>query len=335
MADVNNFDPVALSIDGPRHRAELLRIGDYAATGGAEGVIAPLDCRVRSLATAGPQIRIDSGAIAIRNRSANIDNQTYIANNRAETKLDVAPTGASGRSDAVIVRVRDPQYAPWTSVLSGVADINTFPYAQPIIIQNVANTVTNATQLNLGYSAYMLARIDLPANTTNITQAMIKTQRAVTIERREFKFYRHDVAAGSGPYYSATSGTGFNKFPPTSALPDGSIYIPLYATKAIIRADITGLALVDGPYKGYWKFLLTYGGTDVYTWQVAFNEQEALAGRLSAHISDDIALPASFRGQVVSGRLTFSRVSGTGRLKADGDTQLSVDMDFYGQVAED
>lgn len=332
MANVINFDPVAVAIDGPKHRAELFRVLAYAATQGSEGVIAPYDCRVLDLfPTPGPQIRIQSGAVAIRNRSSNIDNQTYIANNRLETRLDVAPTGATGRTDLVIVRLRDPQYSPWTSVIPQGADINTFQYAEPLIIQNVPAGTTSALDLNLGYSAYALAKITIPPNTTNITQAMITTLRKVAVQRRTDFFKRQDVPNGTEPFSSATEDTWL-KFPPSTAIPDISIPIPDFATKAKIRIDITGLSLFSGNFSASWQYRM-FLGTDIITSANTFmNETEASLQRLSFVLSDDMTIPDTLRGKTVTGRLELMKHDGAGRLQANGGTQVSTDIVFYGSA---
>lgn len=324
MTNVNSFDPVAVSIDGGRHRGELWRNLAYAATQGAEGVIAPGDCKPRQLATAGPQVRIDSGAVAIRVRSANVDNQTYIANNRAETRLDVSPTGASARSDLVVVRVKDPQYAPWPTPAAGTAP--DYQYVEPVIIPGVPATTDDFFDLNLGYSAYALARIDLPANTTNITTDMIKGLRRVANQRREPWFGRFEFTGANED--SNTASTAFTKFP--VGVPTAQIYVPDFATKAVVRADITGLAIITGAYRGNWRFHLTDNIDWVDTMVTYANEQVAASQRLSFHVSDDIAIPAGHRGKTVQGYMQFAHISGPGKFRADTNVQISYDIDFYG-----
>lgn len=331
MANVINVDPVAWSIDGGRHPGDLLRVLAYAATQGSEGVIAPGDCRVRQLSTgAGPQVRIDSGAVAVRNRSANIDNQTYIANNRAESRLDIDPTTGSARSDLVVMRIRDPQFAPWQSVV-GAADPKTFQYAELLVIKGVPAGTTTFTQLNLGYSAYALARIDLPAGTTNVSDSMIKTLRSVAVQRRKPFFQRIDFPTGSTTEYSSTTTTDFRKFPNTVA--DFSVPVPDFATRCIVRAGITGLSHYDGSYRGEWHIQFNKSGETSFATKVIYaNEITPSDQRLSYDIRDDIAIPAEYRGQTSNVQLEFRRIAGTGRWRADENTQIYLDLDFYGSA---
>lgn len=182
MADVIGMDPVAWSIDGGRHRAELFRILAYAATGGGEGVVSGVDCKVRPLTTAGTQIRFDSGAVVIRNRSANVRNQSYVANNRTETRLDIAPNNTgTDRYDAIIVRIEDPAYAPWPTPAAGAAP--DYQYAKPFVQQNVGINFTHWSQITgapATWSAYALARVRVRANTNGtITEADIVDLRNV------------------------------------------------------------------------------------------------------------------------------------------------------------
>jgi hypothetical protein len=323
MANLNSFDPAAVSVDGARHRGELWRNLAYAATNGAEGVVGVGDCKPRQLATAGPQVRLDAGAVVFLNRSANAGSQAYIANNRSETRLDVAPTGASPRSDAIVVRVKDPQYSPWPTPGSP-AD---YQYVEPVIIQGVPATTTHFSQLNLGYSGYMFGRIDLPANTTNITTAMIVGTRRVANQRREPWFGRFEYTSGT-PENSITSGTSWNKFP--VGIPTAQIAVPDFATKMVVRADITGLAIVTGAYRGNWRFHLT-DNTDWVDTQLTYaNEQVAASQRLSFHISDMVEIPAGHRGKTVQGYLQFAHISGPGNFRADTNVQVSIDIDFFG-----
>lgn len=327
MADVNSFDPVAWSIDGGRHRAELLRVLAYAASNGAEGVVAPGDCKPRQLTTAGPQIRIDAGAIIFRNRSASVKNQCYVVNNRAETVLDVAPTGASGRSDAIIVRAEDPAYSPWPAPAAGTeAD---YQYVKPVIIQNVSASADSFDDLGLSYSGYMLGRIDIPANTTNITTSMIVGTRRVAVQRREPFFQRYDHN-GTVEYSTTTTVENYGKFPQNIA--DASIYVPDWATKAVVRVDLTGLALVDGAYHGNWQYQL-FGGDPLTTVNTKFtysNEQQAATSRQHIFVSDMVVIPVAFRDKTIGGHLEWGRLSGVGRWKADGNVQITVDIDFIG-----
>lgn len=328
MANVNSFESAAVSIDGARHRGALWRNLAYAATNGAEGVVAPGDCKPRQLLVPGPQVRLDSGAVVIRVKAANIDNQSYIANNTAETRLDVASTGATKRSDLVVVRIKDPQYGQWSNPAAGTAP--DFQYVEPFIIQNVPETTTSFGDLNLSYSAYALARLDLPPNTINVGTDMIKGLRRVCNQRRESWFGRFDHGATTQD--SPTSGETYIRFP-ASTFPQAQIPIPSWATKAKIRVDITGLSHLSGGYRGNWRWHLTDNtGNFVDTKTTWAAENTPGDQKLSYLVSDLIDVPDTLRDKTVTGYLQFAReaTASTGFFRADTNTAVSVDIDFIG-----
>lgn len=177
MANLNNFDPVAWSIDGGLHPGQLLRTVAFAALGGREGIVNYPDLRVHQLATPGAGVEIDPGAAVMRSGSPGVSGQSYAVNNRQVSRLDIAPTGGAARADLIIVRVKDPQYSPWLGIV-GAANPATFQYVEPFVIQNVPAALTSVWPLGLGYTAYAMARINIPANTSVITNAMITDLRS-------------------------------------------------------------------------------------------------------------------------------------------------------------
>lgn len=231
MATVYGFDPVAWSIDGGRHRGELLRVLAYASTGGSEGVVSPGDCRVHQLTTPGTQVAIDAGAILIRNRSANARNQTYVANGRSESRLDVPASGGTTRRHLVIVRVEDPQYSPWPTPSSAAAP--DYQYVKPFLITDVPAGTTSALSLNLGYSAYALARIDVPAGVSTISDTHITNLRELANPRSHRAMFSNNVGAAA----STLSSTSFIRWPNIEFRP----FVPSWATHAEGRIDIGGI----------------------------------------------------------------------------------------------
>lgn len=271
MANTSGFDPAAWSIDGARHAGDLLRVLAYAATNGAEGVVAPGDCKVHQLGTPGPQIAIDAGGLVVRNSSGNTRNQTYVSNARSQSTLDVAPTGSSaGRSDAVIVRMRDPQYSPWPSTVP--AD---YQYVDPIIVQNVSPSATKASDLNLGYSAYMLARLDLPKNTTNIGDAMVKNTRELAQPRSWHRFYGGPPGLSEAVVYppgTADDSSGAVALPgvrPDVEIPSWATHYDLVATSALQTvagskgATYVRLGDMNGPLINWDGELRQFTATDI------------------------------------------------------------------------
>lgn len=331
MADTIGFDPVAWSVDGGRHNGELYRVLAYAATSGAEGIVSPGDCRVRQLTTPGGQVAVDAGALLVRNRSANVRNQTYAANGRAETRLDIRPTGAAPRSDLIIVRIEDPQYSPWSAVPPEQAP--TFQYVRPFVLEGVSASTVNFWSLNLGYSAYALARVDIPANTTVITNAMIKDLRQVAIPRRH-----REVRVWSPPVATlrldpADAGLGYKHFPVLNQL----VACPEWATEMKIIVMVGNL-LQRGDFTG--------GMRAEYGWNLPGNPFLAtqVAGlhhigpdsaddqdRDTILIADTLAIPADYRGKehYVRTRSYYNNSAPkTGNATQDQWLNIVVDIEF-------
>src|SRR5688572_1189900 len=172
MAIVNGFETAAWSINGARHRGNLLRVVLFAGTSGAEGIINAADLKVTQNGAGTPQVNIATGAVVFRNRSAGAKSQSYAAMAPLVSSVDIATNGTGAtRYDLVIVKAKDPEYPGFT--LPGGSDPLTYQYVEPIVIQNVpAGTkdwAAYVTGLGTPYSAYALARIAVPPGASNIT----------------------------------------------------------------------------------------------------------------------------------------------------------------------
>lgn len=332
MANVYGFDPVAYSIDGGRHRGELQRVQLYSATGGSEGIIEAPDCKVRQLSTAGTQVRIDAGALLIRNRSASVRNQTYAANGRIESRLDVPAAPAGGRADLVVVRVEDPQYSPWPTPPAGTAP--DYQYVKPFLITNVPASTTTALSLNLNYSAVELARINLPANAVNITDAMITDLRKLAQPKRGFFLERYD-APDPSLVDTNTALNAYVQFPPTSQIANASVPVPIWATRANVRVLLTGVQVRTSALAGRLRLKMTGGSpsTSVYTRETYLNEQTFNGSRFSYEITSEVLIPASMRGFTLTCNTEWVKRGGTGFLRTEGDVQSVVDITFL-EIAE-
>lgn len=334
--DINGFEG-AWAVDGALVDADIMRVVAYAGTGGAEGVVSAADCRVHQLPVPGTQIVVDPGALLIRNRSAQVRNQTYAATAPAESRLDVTETGSSGgRSDLVVLRMVDPQFAPWTDALNGL-DPDTYQYAQPFIIQNVPPTTTRFDQLNLDvpYSAYALSRLDIPANTATITDSMVKNLRKVARPRRE----RH-VEIWTPP----SAAVDYNlhdeimRLFPQMIMP---VDCPDWATQLKIVVHLSNMLLTDN---------LTGGSRAEYGWNPdsegyiatpsgGWHKVDQAPGgdweRGHLTMGGELKIPAGFRGKTHNVRVGTSLNSDglTGKLTQDKWMTVVVDCEFL-EVAE-
>lgn len=331
MANEIGFDTAAWMVDGARIPGDLSRVLAYAATGGAEGVVSPGDCRVHELVVPGGQIEIDPGALIVLNRSAGVRNQSYVANARNRTLLDVGPTGSSGgRSDLVVLRLRDPQFKDWGTGDVPPEDLPTWQYAEPIIIPNVPPTTTAFQQLALDYSGYALARLDIPAETGTITDAMVKNLREVANPQRLRYQDRFDQAIDG----ETTDGSVevFYKFP--ANIPDYAVRVPDWATQAYISANITGLQILNAANLLTAHLIVSLtGGTPsqrVITKVTKVNEN--IAGERNSYVlGSKVDIPVQMRGALAQVRHEFRKVfNSTAAFRADHDTQIQYDIEFLG-----
>lgn len=307
------WDPVPWFIGGgAEHSPEVVRLMAYAATRGAEGIVGVADCKVSALGAPGGGFTVDPGAVVIANRSGGGTQQSYVARMATgETVMGIAPSGAQARSDLVVVRIKDPQYSPWQAP----ADRRIGPYLETFIISGVSASTTSAAALNLGYSAVALARIDLPANTSSVTNAMIKDLRKVANPRNQ-----RDVEVLM-PTGSQSSG-GTNAWVAAANFP-AVLDVPDYATTALAVVTVSGF--------------LCYGAADVvgqirlnFLGQASENVAVDMPGntRNSYTVAGRFTIPAQYRGTKVPIGIDFMRLSTTGEMRVDSYCTLVADVTF-------
>lgn len=330
MANVNNFDTAAWSIDGARHRGELLRSFAYAATGGREGVVTAADCRVSQTSTPGPTVQISAGAVAMRNRSAGAVGQSYVVENRANSTVDVPAPGGTARSYLVIVRAKDPQYSPWKTII-GTSDPATFQYVEPMVIGPVSATTTSVAQVaGVDYSAYALARIDMPAGTTAVTQSMIHDLRTIIQpahdpeEARTVRVWTPSVDA----VQLLAGHTTRQWFPRTNEL----IYCPPWATRATLMVTLNSLKYQGAQCWGNIQAEYGWNSDDSLLTTIPSGfHNEGLTDRKSLTVAGSFAIPASFRDKshfVRTGAVMDINRSGDAIVTQDNWSTVIVDLQF-------
>lgn len=193
---------------GAVHSAEVGRTLAYVASNGQSGVTQTNDFLVRALSTPGTSVRVAPGSAALVNTYAGQTGQSYIARNTSDENVGITQTGPQARSDMLVLRIDDPQYggtSPEVSVEEG-------PYVRLSIIPNVG-PIAVAIPSGTPYPAIPLARIDIPANTGTITQAMIKDLR-IGLGKTRTGQYVGNVPGGSLADYGVIF---------TPAFPPGSL----------------------------------------------------------------------------------------------------------------
>lgn len=321
----NGLEGVPWMIGGgsAKHSANVGRLVAYAATGGQSGVIAPGDFKVSASApTPDGKVHMAVGAAGIVNRSSNAQSESYMTRGLLVSDLDVSPTVGSARSDLVVIRIKDPQYG-WAAP----ADLVNGPYGFPEIIPGVAAGTVRAEQLNLQQAFYALARIDIPPNTSAITNSMIVDLRKLA--QPHFLPF-NDLQVGPTPGENMlTTDTVWKNWPSNVS----SVEVPVWATHADISIELLNLG-VDGPVNVDTRVQL--GGLYGPTYFIDYNGADPTYANYavetlqhSTYASLDVS---SLAGQTVNLRLNAMRTFITeapGRILVDSSSQIRFRVEFF------
>jgi hypothetical protein len=225
--------PYMIQLQGAAHAPEVFRNALHVSTGGAEGVNSPTDCKVTATTVPGGTVNVAIGSVLIVARHATAFQESYADVNRTVDNVQVTSTGATKRSDLVAAIVEDPGVAgaPYDDPDNPAIG----PYMFTRVIPNVPAGTTRLQDV-AGYanvSGFALARIDIPANTATVTNAMIVDLRKIARPRQE-KVNLTDLGATPG-VLNQTAGTLFPPFQP-------SVTVPSWATHVRVDMTIAGLS---------------------------------------------------------------------------------------------
>jgi hypothetical protein len=297
----------------------------YATTNGREGVVERGDCKVLATAVPGNQVRVSSGGVVMRNWNAGGTNQSYIGRNVGDDLITVPAQGSgSGRSDLLVARVEDPQYSPWGAPPS----VENGPYIYTRLISNVAGTTTSARQLGLTYPAIALARIDIPASTATITNAMIKDVRQLFWPQETRTIVAFEPATDQ-----QLLAVAFSLWPSTQP----TIVIPEWATWVEMQMTLTGI-LRTGTLRtvGQIRCVIAPGnpntlvGTGVTydTEAQSTNTRHSLSCGLSGNIQALAGQSVTIRGEGSRSQPISPNTADRLEARAAG-TQVRFDIQFY------
>ncbi|MGW1275483.1 hypothetical protein ACWD4V_00805 [Streptomyces tsukubensis] len=311
---------------GAEHSSEVARLLAFAAFAGSQGVVGAGDLRVRALASPAAAVTVYPGACAILNRAPGGAYQAYAARLPSADQIPVAATGAAKRSDLVVARIENPYSAGETWPLPG--DPKTGPYIYSRIISNVPGTTTDVRQVRPNDSAITLARIDIPANTSSITQTMIKDLREMVNPRARRRLY---TASPSGDQNWAGNSKGTWVAWPAAAR--WTVEVPPWATKGRIVLTLAGVQVLRAGVWGSsaWKLGTVQGQSVMLDTGKADGSE-----RLHLISADTIAIPSAMRGtvQTLSGMIALDD-DNAGTLQADRATTCILDVDWAEDPTED
>lgn len=317
-----SFDPVPWLVGGgAEHSPEVGRLLAHVATGGASGVGGVSDLKVTSLPVAGGAVRIGAGACLIPNRYAGTNpQQSYVGRAPTATDVTITPTGsASGRSDLIVVRIDDPQYGGATP-----ADPKVGPYIRAEVISNVGPSASGVPS-GITYPAIALARIDIPASTGTITQAMITDLRHLAQPRRD----RHAFGYSSTQGWSTGPVDPMNDFN-AKVWPSGAswnVLVPSWATRATVRIDVGNYAVKGGDSTGEIFAAIGSVSANRYgSWDENMPSSNSYRSSVSALAIIDI--PEAMRGTVQPVKAMAFLTGGPGYIDSDEFTNTFADVEF-------
>ncbi|MFC8008651.1 hypothetical protein [Streptomyces cinereoruber] len=302
--------PAPLLVNGATHSAQSFRMLIRDLSLGSEGITQGGDLKVSQLSTPGGSVQVGDGSGIVRGR-ANAFQGSYSVCNVGATTVNIASTSGTPRSDMLIIRVEDPEYEGSRN-----------PAVDPIAyFQVISNVSSSATTIPDGRTGIPLARIDIPASTATITDAMIKDIRQVANPRRESLQYTQSPASASNllgastTYAYWTTATGW------------SVPVPSWATKAIISLRASSLRLtVNNFYGGY---RATFGSSLTLQSVTIDDNQGAGVRRVNSECADTLTLPASYRGTTQTLRPQAAGYSGNlGRIDVDATTTFIANIEF-------
>lgn len=238
----NGFEGVPWFVGGgAKHSAEIARLAAFLGGAGPnEGIAASGDLKVSQSGTADGNVHMAIGACSVLNRSSNALSQKYICRATQVSDIPIASTGGAGRSDLVVVSVEDPQYPPFSSSGWTTTQIENGPYVFPRVLSGVPNTAKTPRDAGATYnnrSMLAIARIDIPAGTTNITSSMIKDLRRLQSPQETTK--RSLQPGPASPQFMAVGDTGAYKDFPTNTF---QVEVPPWATDAAVTITINTVA---------------------------------------------------------------------------------------------
>jgi hypothetical protein len=329
------MENIPWAIGGGIVSPSIARMLAYQATSGAEGVAGIGDFTVRQLAVAGGSVRISAGGAIMVSRYPGARNESYMCRAGDETVVAIAANaGTTTRYDLVIARVDDwnmPGGQPTPTTLP----TNTVPAAKFQVISNVAANVKRAKELNLNYPAIALARIAVPPATSAITTAMITSLREVAVPRRQRALLTKALVTGDADTIDATNAAG-------ESWPNQlwTIEVPEWASRVRVSAQWNGVTIKTGSALGLLWVQLGYSRADLVKTQVVGWDTTAIANqqRQTWGADDDVAIPASMRGQSIQVGLWANITSGTGGNRnplLDGGSSVKLDLEFLEAPAED
>jgi hypothetical protein len=323
------FDNTGWLIDGALTKSELARRAQYAATGGADGVIGVGDLKVLPLSSPGNGVRISVGGATILNRYTTPTNQAYVVSNPTIETVDstrMPASNPSARSHLVVATVGDPQYSatghPWMLATDPPAGhANDFQYVRSHIIPNVPSTTTKFEQLGLNYPGLALARLDIPGGSTTYDAGKIIDLRYLSQQRSQDFQWTVDTTAAD-----LLGGTALTY----EYWPDGSskaIDIPSWATVVYCDGWVNGFRQnASGTVLA--RLRIGSQSMNIFTASSKYNDDSI--GRKTMPVGGKLTIDPAYRGTTQTWQMwgTAENTPSLNKLTTDAWTNASIHLRF-------
>lgn len=240
------FENTAWAIDGALLGSSLARRAEFAATSGAQGVVQKGDLKVNAFTVPGIGFQIEPGVGLVVNNYQDAPNETYVVSNpgvHVFPSSAMPPAQTFAQSFLIAVVVGDPDFSqtghPWMgSDDPPVGEEQSFEYVRPTLVA----VEPGATELPPDYPGLVLARLDIPANTTTIISDYIIDLRKLARPRQEQQIFVGSPWTNAAPV-RIPAGTNFGGWGDAEFSP--AVKVPKWATRAIIVTSINGVRLAD------------------------------------------------------------------------------------------
>lgn len=296
--------------NGATHSAQSFRMLVRDLARGSEGVTEGDDLKVTQRSTPGAGVTVGDGSGVVQGRVQAFQG-SYSVCNIGAVDVDIAPTGASPRSDMVILRVKDPDYEPGLDPARDQIDY----------FEVIPNVSSSATAIPDGRTGIPLARIDIPASTSTITDAMITDLRVVA-NPRSARVLKTQSPTGLSTDIGGTSGT-FSNF---STAPGWSIAIPDWATTAIVSLSVGQIRYNTASFFG--GIRATFGSS-LTVQPVNLDDNQSGTRRGTVVLGDTLTIDDDYRGTTQTLRFQAAGYAGnSGNVGVDGSTTLVADIQF-------
>jgi hypothetical protein len=236
------FNSAALAIDGARIPSSLVRIGFYASTSSAQGVVSYSDLKVAPLDIPGNGFQISPGAGIVLNKYQTKPTQTYVVENPTPHifPANAMPgVSASDRYFLVAIVIGDPEFSQVGHPFMGSEDPpegqeETFNYVRPVLIPIGSSTVTEVSSSSR-FPALVLARLRIRAGQATINPDDITDLRKLARPRSQ-----EAIEHVAGPVAPDPLGSAWEQWPDVNVL---TVEVPDWAARAIVTGFIEGARL--------------------------------------------------------------------------------------------